>query len=81
MTQPPSSPRTSWTPPAWLVVLDLVGFAALGLGLLMQFSPDSDLAQALPPAARVPLLILGGVALLLAWYAMIRMLLAARPRG
>jgi len=77
--RPPRAP-TPWKPPIWLLLVDTLGLFALGLGLLMQFAPESGVAQSLPPGARLPLLVFGGATFVLAWYAMIRMLLSARPR-
>lgn len=64
----------------WLLLVDTLGLFALGLGLMMQFAPESAPAQALPATLRLPLLIVGGVTFVLAWYAMVRMLLSARDR-
>jgi hypothetical protein len=43
----------------WLFALDAIGLLLLGLGLAMQFAPDSTLSQALPAAFRLPLLAVG----------------------
>lgn len=80
MTPNVPPPRRPWKPPMWLVLVDSLGIFALGLGLLMQFAPESAVSRALPPGARLPLLIFGGVTFVLAWYAMIRMLLSTGPR-
>ena len=56
-----------WKPPLWALALDLSGLLVLGIGLLMQFAPDSAVARALPADLRVPLLALGGGMLLLGW--------------
>ena len=77
---PATRPRQPWKPPMWLLLVDTLGLFALGLGLMMQFAPESAPAQALPAALRLPLLVVGGVTFVLAWYAMVRMLLSARDR-
>ncbi len=63
----PRMAPTPWKPPLWAMALDILGILVLGLGLLMQYSPASAVAQALPADLRVPLLALGGVMLLLGW--------------
>jgi len=71
---------TSWKPPFWALALDLLGAVALGLGLLMEFSPSSSIAQAVPATLRVPLLALGGVMLLGGWAGLTMSLIASRQR-
>ncbi len=63
-------PRTPWKPPMWLIALDFVGLALLGLGLAMQFAPDSAVARALPATLRLPLLAVGGGLFLCSWAAL-----------
>lgn len=74
----PRMASTPWKPPLWALALDLLGVLVLGLGLLMQFSPASAIAQALPATLRVPLLALGGVMLLLGWAGLTMSLIASR---
>ncbi len=69
-----------WKPPIWLLVLDVASLLVLTLGLLMQFSPESAVAQALPPAAKLPLLVIGGAAFALCWFALMRSVLSAQRR-
>lgn len=71
---------TPWKPPMWALALDLLGMLALGLGLLMQYSPGSSIAQAVPDTLRVPLLALGGVMLLGGWAGLAMSLIASRQR-
>ena len=84
MSRPPPRPSASrapvWKPPLWVLMVDALGMIALAVGLMMQFAPESAPAQALPAALRLPLLVFGGVTFLLAWYAMLRMILSARDR-
>lgn len=76
---PPRPPQV-WLPPVWLLAVNTVGMVALALGLILQFAPESSTAQSLPAWAALPLLAFGGVTFLLAWYAMLRLLLSARQR-
>ncbi len=69
-----------WKPPIWLLVLDGASLLALTLGLLMQFSPESAIARALPPAAKLPLLVIGGAAFALCWFALVRSVLGSLRR-
>ena len=56
--------------PIWLIALDFVGLALLGLGLAMQFAPDSAVARALPATLRLPLLAFGGGLFVCCWAAL-----------
>jgi hypothetical protein len=60
-------PKPPWKPPMWLFALDVIGLLLLGLGLAMQFAPETALSQALPAALRLPLLAVGGVLFALCW--------------
>ena len=71
-------PKTPWKPPMWLFALDAVGLLLLVLGLMMQFAPDSGLAQALPPSFRLPLLVAGGGLFALCWAGLAMSLLEHR---
>lgn len=72
--------KTAWKPPIGLLALDVLGVALLAVGLVMQFAPDAALAQALPPTARLPLLIIGGGMAAVGWAGMVISLLAHRRR-
>lgn len=74
----PRMAPTPWKPPLWALALDTLGLLVLGLGLWMQFSPASAIAQALPATLRVPLLALGGVMVLLGWAGLAMSLVASR---
>lgn len=73
-------PPTAWKPPLWALALDFVGLVVLGAGLLMQFAPDSAVAQALPAVLRVLFLALGTVMALLGWAGLAMSVLAHRKR-
>ncbi len=60
-------PKTPWKPPLWLFALDAIGLLLLGLGLLMQFAPDSSVALSLPASFRLPFLAVGGVFFAFGW--------------
>jgi hypothetical protein len=77
----PCMAPTPWKPPLWALALDTLGLLVLGLGLLMQFSPASPIAQALPATLRVPLMALGGVMLLGGWAGLAMSLIASRQQG
>jgi hypothetical protein len=86
MTQMPGrttvrSAKPRWKPPVWLLVLDGIGILLMTFGLLMQFMPDSGVAQLLPPAAKLPLLVIGGGVFAFSWFALIRSVLSAQRRG
>jgi hypothetical protein len=66
-----------WKPLIWLLLLDGFSVLLLILGLFMQFSPDSGVAQALPPAAKLPLLVIGGGIFAVCWFALTRSVIAA----
>lgn len=72
--------KTAWKPPIGLLVLDVLGVALLAVGLVMQFAPDTALAQALPPTVRLPLLIIGGGMAAVGWAGMVISLLTHRRR-
>ncbi len=63
-------PKPPWKPPMWLIALDFVGLALLGMGLAMQFAPGSAVAQALPATFRLPLLAVGGGLFVCCWAAL-----------
>lgn len=71
-------PKTPWKPPMWLIALDFTGLALLGLGLAMQFAPDSAVAQALPATFRLPLLAGGGGLFAFCWAGLVMSLLDHR---
>ncbi len=58
-------PTPPWRPPFWLILLDLAGMAGLALGLNLQYAPEAPLIPGLPAAIKMPLLVIGGVLLLL----------------
>jgi hypothetical protein len=60
-------PKTPWKPPMWLFALDAIGLLLLGLGLVMQFAPDSEVAQSFPASYRLPMLTVGGGLLAFCW--------------
>lgn len=53
-------PNTPWKPPVWLIGLDVIAMALLGLGLWMRFDPEGPLARSLPESARLAVLVVGG---------------------
>ena len=63
-------PRTPWKPPVWLLALDAIGLLMLGLGLTMQFAPDSAVAHSMPASFRLPLLTVGGGLFAFCWAAL-----------
>lgn len=69
-----------WKPPLWALALDILGVLVLALGLLMQFSPASAVAEALPATLRVPLLALGGVMVLGGWAGLAMSMIAHHRR-
>jgi hypothetical protein len=69
--------KPRWKPPIWLLLLDGIGILLLMLGLLMQFSPDSGVALVLTPAAKLPLLVIGGGVFAFSWFALVRSFLSA----
>lgn len=79
MSQPPAKQAAVKLPP-WAIALDTLGLLLLVPGLLMQFAPGSAVAQALPPGARLPLLVLGGTMFLCGW-AGLATAIVARRRG
>ncbi len=72
--------KTPWKPPVGLLAMDVIGVAALALGLLMQFAPDSAVAQALPPTLRLPLIVVGGAVAAMGWIGLVVSLLSHRRR-
>ena len=70
--------KTPWGPPLWLVALDAIGLLLLGLGLSMQFMPDSAVARSLPASFRLPALAIGGVLFACCWAGLTMSLLAHR---
>ena len=87
MTQKPdrspgrSAAKPRWKPPVWLLALDSVSLLLLGFGLWLHVAPESGLAQALPVAAKWPLLVVGGSLFGFCWLALVRSMLAARRGG
>jgi hypothetical protein len=71
-------PKTPWKPPMWLFALDAIGLLLLGLGLAMQFAPDSTLSRSLPAALRLPLLAAGGGLFAFCWAGLVASLLDHR---
>jgi hypothetical protein len=74
------SAKTPWKPPLGLLALDVLGFGLLSIGLVMQFAPETSLAQTLPGTLRLPLLIIGGGMAAVGWVGMLNSLLAYRRR-
>jgi hypothetical protein len=74
------SAKPRWKPLIWLLLLDGFSILLLILGLFMQFSPDSGVAQALPPAAKLPLLVIGGGLFGFCWFALARSVFSAHRR-
>lgn len=73
--------KTPWKPPIGLLAMDVIGVGVLALGLLMQFAPDSPVAQALPPTLRLPLLVVGGAMAAMGWIGLVVSLLSHRRQG
>ncbi len=71
-----AAPR--WKPPVWLLVADTISLALLVLGLLMQFAPDASIAKAMPPEAKLPLLVVGGIGFALCWVALAMSVIGAQ---
>lgn len=59
----PPGAAAPWKPPFWLLAVDMVGIGVLMLGLVMHYAPETPVAQMLPPTARLPLLVIGGLIL------------------
>lgn len=58
---PPTAPANApWKPPVWLIGLDTIAVALLGLGLWMRFDPEGPLARSLPESGRLAVLVVGG---------------------
>lgn len=53
-------PSTPWKPPVALLALDGLGTVILAAGLMMHYAPEGPLAGVLPPAAAMPLMVVGG---------------------
>ena len=73
--------KTPWKLPVGLLAMDVIGVAALALGLLTQFAPDLAVAQALPPTLRLPLIVVGGAVAAMGWIGLVVSLLSHRRRA
>jgi hypothetical protein len=75
-----SAAKPRWKPPIGLLALDTLAMLMLVAGLLLQFAPESPIAQALPAQAKLPLLVVGGALFVFSAFAILRSAKSAQRR-